>query len=152
MSYQAAVDALGKMSRVMKAFEDVEVVLKALAGVEQNEREMRESLARSTAEAQAAKADLDELKAQVKKVREDAKKIEAAAQQKASEIVQDAQDQAAKVHSDALVAVDKAKATLASVNAAISDAEVRRSDVQSHLESVTAALAEARQRVATMLG
>lgn len=152
MSHQAALDALGKMNRVMKAFEDVDVVLKALAGVEQNEREMRESLARSIAEAQAAKADLDELKAQVKKAREDAKKIEAAAQQKASEIVKDAQDQAAQVHADALAAVDTAKATLASVNAAITDAEVRRSDVQSHLESVTAALAEARQRVATMLG
>ena len=34
MSYQAAVDALGKMSRVMKAFEDAEIVLKALAGVD----------------------------------------------------------------------------------------------------------------------
>lgn len=152
MSHQAAVDALGKMSRVMKAFEDAEVVLKALAGVEQNEREMRESLARCTSEADAARADLDEVKAQVKKAREDAKKIEAAAQTKASEIVKDAQDQAAQVHADALAAVDAARATLASVNAAITDAEVRRSDVQAHLESVTAALAEARQRVASMLG
>lgn len=152
MSHQAALDALGKMTRVLKAFEDAEVVLKALAGVEQNEREMRESLARSTAEAQAAKADLDELKAQVKKAREDAKKIEAAAQQKASEIVKDAQDQAAKVHSDALAAVDTAKATLASVNASIADAQALRTEAQAQLDSVNAALAEARQRVANMLG
>ena len=152
MSYQAALDALGKMTRVLKAFEDVETVLKALAGVEQNEREMRESLARSTAEAQAAKADLDELKAQVKKAREDAKKIEVAAQQKASEIVQAAQDQASQVHADALAAVDKAKATLASVNASVAEVETKRAEAQTALDSVNAALAEARQRVATMLG
>jgi F0F1-type ATP synthase membrane subunit b/b' len=152
MSHQAALDALGKMTRVLKAFEDVEVVLKALAGVEQNEREMRESLARSTAEAQAAKADLDELKAQVKKAREDAKKIEVAAQQKASEIVQAAQDQASQVHADALAAVDKAKATLASVNASVAEVETKRAEAQTALDSVNAALAEARQRVATMLG
>lgn len=152
MSHQAALDALGKMTRVFKAFEDAEVVLKALAGVEQNEREMRESLARSTAEAQVAKADLDELKAQVKKAREDAKKIEVAAQQKASEIVKDAQDQASQVHADALAAVDKAKATLASVNTSIADAEVKRAEAQVALDSVNAALAEARQRVAIMMG
>ena len=152
MSYQAAVDALGKMTRVMKAFEDAEVVLKALAGVEQNEREMRESLARCTAEAEAARADLDEVKSQVKKARDDAKKLESAAQQKASEIVKDAQDQAAKVHSDALAAVDTAKATLASVNASIADAQALRTEAQAQLDSVNAALAEARQRVATMLG
>jgi len=152
MSYQAAVDALGKMTRVMKAFEDAEVVLKALAGVEQNEREMRESLARCTAEAEAARADLDEVKSQVKKARDDAKKLESAAQQKVSEIVKDAQDQAAKVHSDALAAVDTAKATLASVNASIADAQALRTEAQAQLDSVNAALAEARQRVANMLG
>lgn len=152
MSYQAAVDALGKMTRVMKAFEDAEVVLKALAGVEQNEREMRESLARCTAEAEAARADLDEVKSQVKKARDDVKKLESAAQQKASEIVKDAQDQAAKVHSDALAAVDTAKATLASVNASIADAQALRTEAQAQLDSVNAALAEARQRVANMLG
>ena len=67
MSYQAAVDALGKMTRVLKAFEDADVVLKALAGVEQNERELRAAADKARAEAADAVAQADKAKEDAKK-------------------------------------------------------------------------------------
>jgi cell division septum initiation protein DivIVA len=152
MSYQAAVDALGKMSRVMKAFEDAEVVLKALAGVEQNEREMRDALARAKADLEAATADAAESKAAAKTARMDAKKIDAAAQAAAKEIVDAAHEKAAQVHADSLGAVDKARETLRSIKADTEKALADQSAVQEQLNSLNAALAEARQRVSTMLG
>lgn len=152
MSYQAAVDALGKMSRVMKAFEDAEVVLKALAGVEQNEREMRESLARAKTDLEAAVADAAEAKAAAKAARMDVKKIDAAAQAAAKEIVDAAHDKAAQVRADSLGAVDKARETLLAIKADTEKALAEQASVQSQLNALNAALAEARQRVSTMLG
>ena len=152
MSYQAAVDALGKMTRVMKAFEDAEVVLKALAGVEQNEREMRESLARAKVELDTAMVDAAEAKVAAKTAKAEAKKLDAAAQDAAKETIDAAHEKAAQIHSDALGAVDKARETLRAIKADTERALAEQSAVQSQLNSLNAALAEARQRVANMLG
>mgnify|MGYP000488087436 CR=1 FL=1 len=62
MNHQAALDALGKMTRVLKAFEDAEVVLKTLTGLEQNEKELRAAADAARADAEAARTELADAK------------------------------------------------------------------------------------------
>lgn len=152
MSHQAALDSLGKMTRVLKAFEDAELVLRTLAGVEQNERELRAAVDRARAEMDAISGDLVAAKDAVKKARADAKRLDDAAQEKAQALIDEATNKAANI-------IEKADAKSAAADKHVADATVKLNALvseqeiaQARLDDVLTKLASARAQVANLLG
>jgi chromosome segregation ATPase len=152
MSHQAAVDALGKMSRVFKAFEDADVALKALASLEQHEKEMRKAVTSVKAEKEKVDAEIIDSKEALKKVKASIKKAEddAAERMQAQIDADNAQrakdaDEAASVLKDLRV---KALAAAEERDAA----EKARDAAKAELANVTAKLETTRSQIAKMLG
>lgn len=152
MSHQAALDALGKMTRVFKAFEDAEVVLRALAGVEQNEKELREAVERNRADLATTATELTEAKEFLALAKKAATKAKDDAQAKADQIVADANTKAAQIKQSiaemrALASKDL-DATLAAIDKARSD----HADAVARLAEMETKIDNARSHIAKLLG
>jgi DNA repair exonuclease SbcCD ATPase subunit len=152
MSHQTALDALGKMTRVLKAFEDAEVVLKALAGLEQNEKELRTAADAARADAEAARAELADAKETLAAAKKATVKVKDDAVAKAAQVVAEAESKASEIN-DRIVAAQRHAAgeltdTLAAVEQARADCDKATTDL-AYLETK---IAEARAHIAKMMG
>jgi len=147
MNHQAAIEAFGKMTRVLKAFEDVDVVLAALVGAEQNKTELAAAITAAKAELESVNADIDKAKTELNKARSDLKKSTEVAQSKADQIISKAQEEAAEMRASAESDVLAAKNTAIEYAAAADEAIRRKTQAEKELETVTKTLAEARKRM-----
>jgi len=151
MSISEAVAEIGKMAKFAKAFEGADVVLKELAGYEQNRQELLASISKLKAEqaklaAAADKAKLDaagvldrasdeaastvaSAKAEAAKILSDAKARAKSAEDAAAESVKAAGDRLAKLKSDEKERTQAADA-----------AAKRLADLTAEADSVTARL------------
>jgi cell division GTPase FtsZ len=151
MSYQAAIDAFGKMTRVLKAFEDVDIVLAALVGAEQNKKELFAAIESAKAELELVNIDINKAKAELVKVKSDMKKTTDAAQSKAEQIISKAHEEADVMkeltESRVLVAKDTAEKYAAAVDESIR----QKTQAEKELQIVTDTLNEARKRMADFM-
>lgn len=152
MSHQAAVDALGKMSRVFKAFEDADVALKALTSLEQHEKELHKAVDSVKADKEKADTELAKVKEAVKKAKADAAKVDADAAERAQHQIDALAEKIAKSEADAegLLRVLGEKAD--AVKKETAAAEAARDAANKELASVTAKLETTRSQIAKMLG
>lgn len=151
MSYQAAIDAFGKMTRVLKAFEDVDIVLSALAGAEQNKKELLAAIESAKAELELVNTDIGKAKTELVKVKADMKKTTDAAQVKAEQITSKAQEEAVEMKALAESAVLVAKDTAKEYAAAANEAIRQKTQAEKELQIVTDTLTEARKRMADFM-
>jgi predicted nucleic acid-binding Zn-ribbon protein len=152
MSHQAALEALGKMTRVFKAFEDAEVVLKTLAGVEQNEKELRAAADVARADADKARAELADIKDDVASAKKAVAKAKEDATAKAAQIIADAQEKAAAIEQRSAVAQTKAARDLADAGGRLDTTLASLSKAVSELDDIEAKIEKARNQIAKMLG
>lgn len=151
MSYQTALDALGKMTRVIKAFEDAEVVLKTLTGIEQNEKELRAAADKARAELESVNRELAEAKDLVTAARKAAAKVKEDAQAKADQVAAAAQAAAAEIEAQTVNAVNGLRDELAATQEAVRAAQAEHAEAVAQLADVQSKLAEARAKIASML-
>lgn len=152
MSHQAALDALGKMTRVFKAFEDAEVVLKTLAGLEQNEKELRRAADAARADAAAATAELDDAKETLAAAKKAATKVKDDAAAKASQIIAEATAKAGEIEQGITANQRRAADELADTIAATDKARADYNQATSDLMYLEAKITDARAQIAKMLG
>lgn len=152
MSHQAALDALGKMTRVFKAFEDAEVVLRTLAGVEQNEKELREAVERNRADIATTAAELTEAKEFLALAKKATAKVKDDAQAKADQIVADANAKAAALEQHLIDVKKEAADELATTMSAIEKARSDHADAVARLAEMEAKIDNARSQIAKLLG
>jgi chromosome segregation ATPase len=152
MRYQAALDAMGKMTRVLKAFEDADVVLQALAGVEQNEKELRAAVEKNRSEQAASAAELVETKESLALAKKAAAKVKDDAQVKADQIVAEAQAKAAAVEQRIAEARVEAATELDATMKAIDKARADHADAVAKLAEMETKIDKARSQIAKLLG
>jgi chromosome segregation ATPase len=152
MSHQAALDALGKMTRVFKAFEDAEVVLKTLAGLDQNEKELRRAVDAARADAAAATAELADAKETLAAAKKAAIKVKDDAAAKASQIIADATAKAGEIEQGITANQRRAADELADTIAATDKARADYNQATSDLAYLDAKITDARAQIAKMLG
>ncbi len=152
MSHQTALDALGKMTRVLKAFEDVEVVLKALAGLEQNEKELRAAVDAARADAEATRIELADAKETLAAAKKAAVKVKDDAAIKAAQIVAEAEARATTIEQQSAVAQTKAARDLADAGDRLDTTLASLSKAVSELDDIESKIEKARAQVAKMLG
>ena len=152
MSHQAALDALGKMTRVLKAFEDSEMVLRTLAGVEQNERELRAAVDRARLDLDALNDQVESAKAEAKAARLDARKVQDATTGKVNHMIAEATEKAKAITDAADVAVADARATLAAIRAETEQATADHEVAKAKLVELEDKTAKARQQITKLLG
>lgn len=152
MSHQAALDALGKMTRVFKAFEDAEVVLRALAGVEQNEKELRLAAEKARADAAVAASELADAKGALAAAKKAAAKVKDDAQTKADQIVADAQAKAAQIEQHVAEMRALASKDLDATLAALDKARSDHADAVAKLAETETKIDNARSQIAKLLG
>jgi len=152
MSHQAALDALGKMTRILKAFEDTELVLRTLAGVEQNERELRAAVDRARAELAVLAEQTETAKTEAKAARLDARKVQDATKGAVQRMLDEANTNAAAIRQEADTAVEDARAALAAIRAETEKAIADSVAAKAQLADVEAKIDKARQQIAKLLG
>lgn len=152
MSHQAALDALGKMTRVFKAFEDAEVVLRTLAGVEQNEKELRLAAEKARADAAVAASELADAKDAPAAAKKAAAKVKDDAQTKADQIVADAQAKAAQIEQHVAEMRALASKDLDATLAALDKARSDHADAVAKLAEMETKIEKARGQIAKLLG
>lgn len=152
MSHQAALDALGKMTRVFKAFEDAEVVLRTLAGVEQNEKELRLAAEKARADFATVAAELTEAKEFLALAKKAAAKVKDDAQVKADQIVADARAAAARVEQSIAESQARASAEMTATMAALEKANAEHADAVVKLAEMETKIEKARGQIAKLLG
>lgn len=152
MSHQAALDALGKMTRILKAFEDTELVLRTLAGVEQNERELRAAVDRARAELAVLAEQTETTKTEAKAARLDARKVQDATKGAVQRMLDEANTNAAAIRQEADTAVEDARAALAAIRAETEKAIADSVAAKAQLADVEAKIDKARQQIAKLLG
>jgi chromosome segregation ATPase len=152
MSHQAALDALGKMTRILKAFEDTELVLRTLAGVEQNERELRAAVERARAELAVLAEQTETAKTEAKAARLDARKVQDATKGTVQRMLDEANTNAAAIRQEADTAVEDARAALAAIRAETEKAIADSVAAKAQLADVEAKIDKARQQIAKLLG
>ena len=152
MSHQAALDALGKMTRVIKAFEDSEMVLRTLAGVEQNERELRAAVDRARAELEVLVEQTETAKAEAKAARLDARKVQDATKGTVERMLAEATEKADAILQEARAAVDEARATLATIRTETEKALADNATAKAQLAETEEKMAKARQQITKLLG
>lgn len=152
MSHQAALDALGKMTRVIKAFEDSEMVLRTLAGVEQNERELRTAVDRARLDLDALNDQVESAKVEAKAARLDARKVQDATKGTVERMLAEATEKADAILQEARAAVDEARATLATIRAETEQATADHEVAKAKLAELEDKTAKARQQITKLLG
>lgn len=152
MSHQAALDSLGKMTRVLKAFEDAELVLRTLVGVEQNERELRAAVDRARADLAALNEQIETAKAEAKATRLDARKVQDATKGTVERMLTEASEKAEAIRKEAEAAVTDARATLATIRAETEQATAEHSVAKVKLSELEEKTATARQQITKLLG
>lgn len=152
MSHQAALDALGKMTRVFKAFEDAEVVLKTLAGLEQNEKELRKAADAARADAAAATAELADAKETLAAAKKAATKVKDDAATKAAQIIAEAESNAADLGDRAAAAQRMASGELADIIAATDKTRADYDKLVADCAYLENKIADARATIAKMMG
>jgi len=152
MSHQAALDSLGKMTRILKAFEDAEMVLRTLAGVEQNERELRAAVDRARLDLEALNDQVESAKAEAKAARLDARKVQDATTGKVNQMIAEATEKADAILREAHAAVDEARATLATIRAETEQAVADHGVAKANLADLEEKTAKARQQITKLLG
>ena len=152
MSHQAALDSLGKMTRILKAFEDAEMVLRTLAGVEQNERELRAAVDRARAELEVLVEQTETAKTEAKAARLDARKIQDATTGKVNQMIADATEKADAILQEARATVDEARSTLLAISAETEKALSDNAAAKAQLAETEEKMAKARQQITKLLG
>lgn len=152
MSHQAALDSLGKMTRILKAFEDAEMVLRTLAGVEQNERELRAAVDRARAELAVLVEQTETAKTEAKAARLDARKVQDATKGNVERMLAAATEHAGAIRQEADAAVADARGVLATIRAETEQAIADSAAAKAQLAEVEAKIDKARQQIAKLLG
>lgn len=152
MSHQAALDALGKMTRIIKAFEDSEMVLRTLAGVEQNERELRAAVDRARAELDILVEQTEAAKVEAKAARLDARKVQDATKGTVDRMLAEATEKADVIRQEATAAVDEARATLLAIGVETEKALSDNAIAKAQLSETEEKMSKARQQITKLLG
>jgi len=149
--YQEAVDAMGKMTRVFKAFEDVGAVMSAMVGLEQNQKELGEAINALNDTKAGIIAEVVKAKASLAKVKAGESAVHDEAAQKAKDIIQAAQSWADEVVAAADARLADADARVKTDQGAYEALTEQHRKALVSLASVNEALVEARSKVAGIL-
>jgi chromosome segregation ATPase len=149
---QHALDALGKMTRVVKAFEDAEVVLKELAGAEQNRKEIADSLSELKNQYAALADEVAKTKESLRKIKADARSAEKETAEFAEVNRQKVESELAIVQESATKMLADTKSQLDQMNAEIGRLADVKVKAESEISTLNQAIADARQKFASLLG
>jgi chromosome segregation ATPase len=152
MSNQAALDALGKISRVVKAFEDVDLVLKAVVGLEQNEKEIKQAVNAAREEKDKVDAELASVKSKLTKRKAE---IDALNDEWVQQSAAHAQELAARIAAADKHLTDKMGEHLAQVerlNGEVDALNLAKQEAIAELERVNSLIDQAKEKMSRFLG
>lgn len=150
LTLQEALAEVGKYGRLLKGFEKITEVARALEGAEQLLAERQSQCRQEQARLDGLQADVERAVAAIEAAQSEATPIVPAAEAQAAALITAAEDQARAVRTAAAAAVALAKGELASAQDALAEARAALAAVQAeHAETqakIAAALDAARQR------
>ena len=149
--YQEAVDAMGKMTRVFKAFEDVGAVMSAMVGLEQNQKELGKAIGSLNDEKSKVEAEVTKAKATLAKVKAGESAVHDEAAQKAKATIEESQARAAEIIKYATERVVEMEARVNQAGDAYATLADQHQKAVAELASVNEALVQARSKVAGIL-
>lgn len=155
MSIPEAIAEIGKMAKFAKAFEGAEVVLRELAGIDQNKRELLSAVDKLKADQAGLTIAVDAARKEFEKVtadtKADGKKLAEAAKAKAESVVSAAEAKAAAIVSDAEAKAAKAAEAAALSEKAAAEAEAKRAIAASDLDDLTQRIENAKAKLRALV-
>jgi chromosome segregation ATPase len=152
MSNQAALDALGKINRVVKAFEDVDLVLKAVVGLEQNEKEIKQAVNVAREEKDKVDAELASVKSKLTKRKAE---IDALNDEWVQQSAAHAEELAARIAATDKHLTDKMSEHIAQVerlNGEVDALNLAKQEAIAELDRVNSLIDQAKEKMSRFLG
>jgi len=151
-----ALVEIEKGARLFRAFEKAEAVLRYMAGIEQNERELKDRVARLREETAQAEAGLTAAKDSAAKAISEGEKLAQSAiddaQATAREIIETAESRASEMAARAKKVVESAEADVAAATKRVADLTAKIEQQANELADIENRLAEARAQRDRLLG